>query len=109
MQTKIESVDFIQSPLYWGKDYDGFDVDLYDLNVVVTLPSGKKYTHQRRFNANESMIVEEFVDVVRFKGYVDLTHWWEGTTWDRYNTPQSYEEEKEQALEFERDNPTTGW
>jgi len=106
----IKSVELGETPLYEGVDYDSLPATYFDYVVIATLEDGRVFTHSRAFNGtNERRYAENLVNVVRKRGKIDLYHWWEGTTWDRYKIPQTYEEEKAQALEFENDNPTIGW
>ena len=88
-------------PYYSGEEFLEGPMAVYDY-FIQTYVAGKTYTlnHVFRWWEGEEA-AEEMVAKIYAKGYIDLAHWSEGTCWDAYKTPQTWEEEKAEALEKE--------
>jgi len=94
---KVTNVNYGKSPLFEVMTEDG-PGDGYNLFVVAQGPNGSVFTHEMRFEYYETERAEAFAKRVEAKGEVDLAYWSEGTPWDCYATPQTYEEERAEAL-----------
>jgi hypothetical protein len=74
-------------------------------DVVFQGVDGNDYTYRQSFNDDrQGWTVEAGETVARILnevGIIDLPYWELGTPWDQYKIPQTYEEEKRDALESE--------
>ena len=106
---KIIKAYFIESPLFVSNavqlDPEGYPcnedagpVTKYNLQVVAECEDGTRRTHYQTFDSWDIEGVTIFVDTVNRRGHIKACYWEEGTSWDHYATPQSYEEEKAEAL-----------
>ena len=110
MYISIKSAIVLETPSYEGKDDEGYPTSLFDYVVMATDYDDCEWTHRKTFNYNDGLDAPMFFAVkVEDQGSINTDFWDEGNPWDRYKVPQTYEEEKAQALEFEYDNPTIGW
>jgi hypothetical protein len=91
-------------PLY-EKVYEDHVGDAYDHFLSVQGVDGNDYTYRQSFNDDrQGWTVEAGETVARILnevGIIDLPYWELGTPWDQYKIPQTYEEEKRDALESE--------
>lgn len=101
---KIVTANIVEGPLYeeMGEDEMGF---WYDYFIEVTDEDGSLWTHKRSFRWNETMEREKFFKRVMDSNTFNPEYWYEGEVWAYYKTPQSYEEEKRDALAFEAHPP----
>lgn len=81
----------IQSPLFIRAGKEAFT-----MLVIAEDLEGNAHTHQHDFDTKEAADV--FADRVLDHGAINTEFWHEGTPWDRYLIPQSWEEEKAEAL-----------
>lgn len=88
-------------PHYCGDEFAEGPMAKYDYFVEAVV-GGKAYTlnHVVRWWEGSAK-VEELVARIEAKGQINLEHWSEGTCWDAYKTPLTWEEEKAKALENE--------
>ena len=100
---EIQAVTFIETPLYFiGYDECGIEQSSFGLRVVATSKrTGANYTLSYPFEAYERDRIVKLVSRIRKAGRINLEYWDEGTPWDYYMVPQTYEEEREEALERE--------
>jgi hypothetical protein len=94
---KIINAYVIESPLFEVVTEDGIGSG-YNLQIVCEDVNGKKYTHFKTFEAYERDAASNFVKKIAARGTVNREHWNPGTSWDHYATPQTYEEEKAEAI-----------
>ena len=91
-------------PLY-EKTYEDHVGTAYDHFLVVQGVDGNDYTYRQSFNDDrQGWTIEAGETVARILnevGIIDLPYWQIGTPWDAYLVPQTYEEEKRDALERE--------
>lgn len=98
---KIKYVDIVEGPLYEELGEDGY-YTYYDYFIVATAEDGQTYTLKRSFNRHEKDKRDRVFKRISDSLVIDIEHWYEGSVWDSYLIPQTYEEEKRDALEFER-------
>lgn len=96
----IAEATVIEGPSFEDRDTEGHPVSNYSIFVVVETTKGY-YTHRHSFRAWESTDAEDLAARVSARRHIDGDYWEEGTPWDAYRTPLSYEEEKMDALNFE--------
>lgn len=95
---RVGEVLIMETPLYrMGKDEEGHDIINFRY-AIVAMVEGIPYTHGVEFSRDDLDRAERLVERVRDRGYIDLDHWVQGTPWDYYRIPQTYEEEREEAL-----------
>lgn len=88
---------FIQSPEFEIITEDGPGSD-FNLQIVAETEAGTKYTHIKTFDRWEDARADCFVKQVEARGKIDPAFWTEGTSWDQYATPQTWEEEKAEHI-----------
>lgn len=95
---RISCVELMETPLYrMGKDEENHDIINFRYAIVAWV-DGVAYTHLVEFSRVDIDRAMRLEDRIEERGYINLDHWVEGTPWDRYRTPQTYEEEREEAL-----------
>ena len=93
IKTHIAIAIEVAGPSYVEQWEDGPRTN-YDYYAQATTGDGRTYTHNRAFRWNERQKLRLLLDRVIAVGEIDLDHWWEGTVWDAYKEPQTYEEER---------------
>ena len=74
----------------------------WNLLIVATTADGTEYTHVREFDMkHEKKEARDFAALVSGGRGINLLVWNEGTPWDQYKTPQTWDQEKAEALERE--------
>jgi len=106
MPFQIKDVEVIEGPSYEYVMEDGIG-STWNLLIKARLGDGRTFTHLKEFDMlHEKEDAAYFANKITSAGFIDLKYWYEGSPWDKYSTPQTYEEEKAEALEFERENPS---
>lgn len=100
MNTGIKEIYIVDGPMYEETGEDGLYY-YFDYFIVVLDENDIIRTHKREWRHNETYERDLFMDKVKKSGYINTEHWWEGDVWDAYKIPQTYEEEKRDALEWE--------
>ena len=97
---EIQSVTFMETPLYSiGFNECGEEQYSFGLRVVASSKrTGANYTLSYPFESYERDRVARLVSRINRVGVIDLEFWESGTPWDSYKQPQTYAEEREEAL-----------
>jgi len=97
MKQAIHEAYLMESPLYEVALEDGMGTAWCYL-MVAKGTDGIEYTHYRTFEHYQADDANKIIASINARGIIDLEHWTEGTAWDYYKEPQTYQEEKEEAL-----------
>lgn len=93
---KIATAYYIESPLFEIVTEDGIG-EAYNLQIVAEEEDGNRRTHFQTFESWDRVSAQNFVDTIVERGEIDPQYWNEGTSWDHYAVPQTYDEEKLEA------------
>jgi hypothetical protein len=89
-----------EGPLF-EKVYEDHVGDAYNYYVSTQCVDGRNYTLLRQFGPDEKDLAERTAKAIDAGGVIEVAYWELGTPWDQYKIPQTYEEEKAEALERE--------
>jgi len=96
MKVAIQEAYLMESPSYQITMEDGYGSDWCYLMVAKDF-DGIEYTHYRTFERYQVEDANKIIASINARGIIDLEHWSEGTAWDYYKEPQTYQEEKDEA------------
>ena len=97
---KIKTAYFIESPLFEIMTEDG-PASTFNLQIVAETEDGRKFTHNRTYEAWQKDDAEKFSQWIVNLGRINVElHWHEGTSWDHYAVPQTYEEEMAEHISY---------
>lgn len=96
---KIKKVDWIESPQFEERDpEDGSTYVICVLLIVAVDIFGVEWQLNKVFEGGYHWLPKEeateFVEKVAKRGIINPEYWSEGTAWDQYKEPQTYQEEK---------------
>lgn len=101
---KASAVRLVEGPLYeayYGEFVDSTDDfgyeekgTYYSKFIEIEL-GGNTYTLNRSFNPTEDELAIKTFDRISASMNIDLEHWTQGSVWDQYREPQTYQEEKD--------------
>jgi len=90
-----------EGPSYPYKDEEGFDCHTWDYIITVEVAPGKVYTLKRTFDhVHEFDLLLDTCLRISSASFIHTENWNDGTPWDRYLIPQTWDEEK--AAHYER-------
>ena len=89
-----------ESPLFEIKDECGYPGSSYVV-MVVAQAEGDTFTLGHTFEPHEMETAVALCKRINEHQVIDTRYWVEGDPWSAYREPQSYEDEKREALERE--------